>query len=196
MEIRDHWLTGEGVGRLKCTKCNQVLEITDTLVLHATDGSNAMSSAQYLARKDTSVSAHLVISRTGNVIQILPFNIRGWHAGVSKWQERVGLNNYSIGIELANAGRLHRRKGRFFTWFNQEVMPDQVYCRVEQGHAEYWQRFPREQVDCLVEVCQLLVSRYLIKYVLRHSDITDRKVDPGPAFPFEEVCQRLGIKNG
>lgn len=195
MEIKEHILTGERVEHLRCFKCTRPQVFTDMIVLHGTDGANAMSSAQYLVRSDTSVSAHLVISRTGGVIQLLPFHIQAWHAGKSEYAGRTELNRYSIGIELANAGRLHRRNGRFFTWFNQEIMPDQVYCRVEKGHAEYWQRYPREQIDCLVEVCRLLASRYLIKYVLRHSDITSRKVDPGPAFPFEEVCERIEIKH-
>ena len=29
---------------------------------------------------------------------------RAWHAGVSKWRGRTGLNDYSIGIELDNNG--------------------------------------------------------------------------------------------
>jgi N-acetylmuramoyl-L-alanine amidase len=33
----------------------------------------------------------------------------------------------------------------------------------------------------------LLKARYLIRRLLRHSDITVRKTDPGPAFPFDEV---------
>ena len=42
-----------------------------------------MSSAQLLARADTSVSAHLVIARSGQILQLLPFNVKAWHAGYS-----------------------------------------------------------------------------------------------------------------
>ncbi|MCC5878620.1 MAG: 1,6-anhydro-N-acetylmuramyl-L-alanine amidase AmpD [Idiomarina sp.] len=46
------------------------------------------------------VSAHLLIRRTGEVIQYVPFNKRAWHAGVSSWQGRTQCNDFSIGIEM------------------------------------------------------------------------------------------------
>ncbi|MDE6878178.1 MAG: N-acetylmuramoyl-L-alanine amidase [Odoribacter sp.] len=191
MRIAEHLLMGEKVRQIHCAKCSRLLEMADTLVLHSTDGANAMSSAQYLARPDTSVSAHIVIGRTGQVIQLLPFNVQAWHAGVSEWDGRPGVNDFSIGIELDNAGRLHRRKGRFYSWFNKEYMPDMVFTTVENGHAAYYHTYTREQLDCLVEVCLLLKARYPIRWLVRHSDISVRKVDPGPAFPFEEVKKRI-----
>ena len=120
MKIVEHWLEGSETERLRCTKNSRLLVAVDTIVLHATDGANAMSSACYLARNDTSVSAHLVVGRSGQVIQLLPFNVQAWHAGVSEHAGRKGLNAYSVGIEIDNAGRLHRRDNRFFSWFNRE----------------------------------------------------------------------------
>ena len=76
MKIEAHKLTGGCVEYLRCTKCSCLLELVDTIVLHATDGSNTMSSAHSLARSDTSVSAHLVVARSGQVIQLLSFNVR------------------------------------------------------------------------------------------------------------------------
>ncbi len=46
------------------------------------------------------VSAHLFINRKGEVIQFVPFHLRAWHAGVSRYQERDKCNDFSIGIEL------------------------------------------------------------------------------------------------
>lgn len=193
MEIVDHKLVGDGVEYLRCTKHSRLLATIDTIVLHGTDGANAMSSAQYLARNDTSVSAHLVVGRCGQVIQLLPFNVRAWHAGKSEYGGRKGLNDFSIGIEIDNAGRLHRRGNQFFSWFNKEYSPDEVFTTVENGHAVYYHRYTRAQIDRVVEICTLLKSRYLISWLLRHSDITPRKADPGPAFPFEEVKRNSGF---
>lgn len=193
MKIVEHWLEGPATERLRCTKNSCLMVAADTIVLHATDGANAMSSACYLARNDTSVSAHLVVGLSGQVIQLLPFNVQAWHAGVSEHAGRKGLNAYSVGIEIDNAGKLHRRNNRFFSWFNREYPPGEVFTTVEQGHAAYYHRFTREQVDRVVEICLLLKERYLIHWLLRHSDITRRKTDPGPAFPFEEVKQRVGL---
>jgi AmpD protein len=46
------------------------------------------------------VSAHLLIYRTGEAIQFVPFNQRAWHAGESQYQGRSSCNNFSLGIEL------------------------------------------------------------------------------------------------
>mgnify|MGYP000569053436 CR=1 FL=1 len=46
------------------------------------------------------VSAHLLIKRTGEVIQFVNFNRRAWHAGVSCLEARECCNDFSIGIEL------------------------------------------------------------------------------------------------
>lgn len=50
------------------------------------------------------VSAHLLIRRDGEVVQFASFAERAWHAGRSRWfdgrRERIGLNDFSIGIEL------------------------------------------------------------------------------------------------
>jgi len=46
------------------------------------------------------VSAHLVIKRTGAILQFVPFHKRAWHAGESSFQGRERCNDFSIGIEL------------------------------------------------------------------------------------------------
>jgi len=46
------------------------------------------------------VSSHLVIERTGRVIQFVPFDKRAWHAGESSFDGRNNCNDFSIGIEL------------------------------------------------------------------------------------------------
>ena len=49
------------------------------------------------------VSAHLLILRTGEVIQFVNFNDRAWHAGRSSYLGHAECNDYSIGIELEGA---------------------------------------------------------------------------------------------
>ena len=46
------------------------------------------------------VSAHLLILRTGEVLQFVNFNQRAWHAGRSSYLAKQECNDYSIGIEL------------------------------------------------------------------------------------------------
>lgn len=46
------------------------------------------------------VSSHILIKRSGEIIQFVPFNERAWHAGQSNYKGRSSCNNFSIGIEL------------------------------------------------------------------------------------------------
>lgn len=49
------------------------------------------------------VSAHLLILRSGEVIQFVNLNDRAWHAGRSSYLGQPECNDYSIGIELEGA---------------------------------------------------------------------------------------------
>jgi AmpD protein len=46
------------------------------------------------------VSAHFLITRTGELIQFVSTHDRAWHAGISTFGGRERCNDYSIGVEL------------------------------------------------------------------------------------------------
>jgi N-acetyl-anhydromuramoyl-L-alanine amidase len=50
--------------------------------------------------RDTKVSAHFFVRRSGKTLQLVSCEQRAWHAGVSTWQGRDNCNDWSIGIEL------------------------------------------------------------------------------------------------
>lgn len=50
--------------------------------------------------KNLQVSAHILITRLGDVIQFVSFDDRAWHAGRSCYQGVDNCNDFSIGIEL------------------------------------------------------------------------------------------------
>ena len=195
MTLFEHTLQGNEITRLACSKNTQPLIHPDTIVIHATGGSSAESSARYLANKATPVSAHLVIGRRGEIYQLVPFNVIAWHAGKSTHKGRTNLNRYSIGIELDNAGKLHRRGFQFFTEFGKEIMPSEVYMDYRESKLSFWHTYTEPQLNTLVKICRLLVARYPVQYFLRHSDITSRKIDPGLAFPFEAVRKQIFMSN-
>lgn len=72
------------------------------LVIHYTAAKTANSAISWMLSKEGGVSAHIHIARDGKVVQLVPFNIKAWHAGASSWKGLTGLNSYSIGIELQN----------------------------------------------------------------------------------------------
>ncbi len=50
------------------------------------------------------VSSHYVIDKNGAIIKMVQEENRAWHAGISCWNNKVNVNDYSIGIEIVNSG--------------------------------------------------------------------------------------------
>jgi N-acetylmuramoyl-L-alanine amidase len=164
------------------------------LVMHYTAGRNAEESIRWLTNPASSASAHLVIGRDGSITQLVPFDTKAWHAGVSAWEDRVGLNSYSIGIELDNAGALLRHGDRWRAWFGDEYEESEVLEAVHKNETERkgWHIYPPQQIDAALEVGILLVRQYKLRGVVGHEDIAPgRKLDPGPAFPMKSFGDRL-----
>ena len=179
--IVNHRLMGGGVIHLECPKNRRGLGEPDMIILHYTGGTSAMSSAKFLVRQDVKSSAHVVIGRDGQVIQLVSFNIEAWHAGKSSYGGRNELNHYSIGIELDNLGQLRLERGKFVAECGREVPVKEVYTEDLGEVPTYWHDYTDVQMRELNEVCGLLVATYPIGDIVGHSDVTSRKVDPGPA---------------
>lgn len=84
---------------------------------------------------------------------------RAWHAGVSYWRGKKGLNDTSIGIEISNP-----------------------------GHQNGLKPFPKAQMDSVLKLSKEIVERYSIKpeNIVAHSDIAPpRKRDPGEMFDWK-----------
>lgn len=74
----------------------------DCIVLHADAASRIDSSLDWVRRKESKVSYHIMIGRTGNVFSIVHPDNRAWHAGVSSFEGRSNVNDFSIGVCLSN----------------------------------------------------------------------------------------------
>lgn len=160
------------------------------LVFHYTAGKSAKSSINWLTNPESNASAHLVLARDGAVTQLAPFNIKTWHAGISHWDGLSGLNSYSIGIEMDNAGQLKKVGNKYQAWFGTLYAADQVIYakhRLDDGPS-WWHAYTEVQIQRALELAQLLVRQYGLKDVIGHEDIApDRRRDPGPAFPLEHI---------
>jgi N-acetylmuramoyl-L-alanine amidase len=156
------------------------------LVIHYTAGASAESSIEWFLRPEAKASAHLVIGRSGSITQLVRFDRVAWHAGKSRWADRVGLNAWSIGIELDNAGQLVRHPDGWRTKWGRSVSPTDVIEDVHKngGPLAGWHAYTKEQLEVAQVVAAVLVSHYGLKDVIGHDDIAPaRKTDPGPAFP-------------
>ncbi len=77
--------------------------LPDMVVLHYTAIPCAEAKAR-LCDPAAEVSAHYLISETGQITALVPEELRAWHAGAAAWGAVSDVNSRSIGIELANTG--------------------------------------------------------------------------------------------
>ncbi len=193
LSIRNHLLHGDDVTQRHTPNRGGPLA-PQYLVMHYTAGRSATSSADWLCNPAAKASAHVVLGRAGEIIQLAPFNVVTWHAGISHWAGLTGLNHFSIGIEMDNAGVLKNLGDRFETSFGTPVPRHEVVlARHRHGTAEQaWHAYTEPQIARAFELVELLVAHYGLKEVLGHEDIArGRKSDPGPAFPLGSLAARL-----
>lgn len=196
MNIRNHFLDDISITRVLSPNMGGVFQsgLPDTIILHYTAGSTAQSAIRTLTNPANSVSSHLVVDRDGSVTQLIPFNRIAWHAGKSSHGGRIGLNSFSVGIEMVNAGRLERRGNQFFAWFGKQYPEEEVIQATHRNEktANYWHRYTGRQIETIFQLCSFLKEYYPIKYILGHEEIAPgRKIDPGPAFPLDQLRNKI-----
>lgn len=144
------------------------------IILHYTV-SNDARSIELLTKGN--VSSHYLIPSKPEfkygkpvVLQLVPEQLKAWHAGHSRWQHQKGLNDTSIGIEIVNPG------------FQENSLGNQT-----------WVPFNESQIVALIPLVQDIMQRYNIppENIIGHSDIAPlRKQDPGRAFPWQRLAQQ------
>ncbi|MCZ8195475.1 MAG: N-acetylmuramoyl-L-alanine amidase [Aquidulcibacter sp.] len=149
------------------------------IIMHYTAGGSGKGSANYFASNPDSVSAHFVIERDGTVIQCRRTNFKANHAGKSSFRGLIGLNNYTIGIEIANRGFSPTEKEGWLKSAHKN----------QSDWIVWWEPYPDEQIRSVIEVSRALRAAHpTIKWIAGHDDIAPgRKIDPGPAFPMQRV---------
>lgn len=75
------------------------------VIIHHTAQHSLAQTVRTFQLAHTKVSAHYVIGKDGQVVQMLNDYLRSWHAGQSKWGNVTDMNSVSLGIELDNNGR-------------------------------------------------------------------------------------------
>ena len=136
------------------------------LVLHFT--SSDFPSALKILTEGPVSSHYLVRDDPPTVYRLVDEGRRAYHAGVSSWKGYTMLNANSIGIEIVNRGF--------------------------QGTPETgaWQDYPAAQMDAVLRLVEDIVRRHEIHpdRIVGHSDIApQRKVDPGPRFPWKRLAE-------
>lgn len=204
MQIIDHKL--QGVRFQQSANHGGKLVKPSLLVVHYTAGLSLSSAITTLCdsrmydppkgvkppTKRARRSAHVVVGRSGEVVQLVPFDLVSWHAGESVWRGKTQVNLFSIGIELDNPGWLERVNGRWHAAINHShsYEPDEVVVAKHRsgGPERGWLKYAPAQLTALDEITAAIVATYsTITDGVGHEDIAPgRKVDPGPAFPMAQ----------
>ena len=168
------------------------------IVLHDTAGRlDHEGSVRWLCDKSAKASAHFVIGRGGEIVQLAPTNVATWHAGQSNWRGKANVNGFSIGIEIVNPGIMQRTPtGEARAWFGQTFAIGEfgIEARSTTEHGSgLWMPYTTEQIDTAIGICGALAAGYpTIADITTHWAISPgRKVDTNPLFPLEQVRGRV-----
>ena len=123
---------------------------------------------------EQSVSSHyLVNDDPPAVYQLVDESRMAYHAGVSSWRGYSMLNSNSIGIEIVNRASGDEPEGATFP------------------------EYPGKQMDVVVWLVKDIVARHGIRpeNIVAHGEIApQRKMDPGPKFPWKRLADEGLIK--
>lgn len=136
------------------------------LVIHYTQA-NFELSMKILARGGLSVHYLLSDETPPKIYRLVDEDRRAFHAGFSNWQNQGPLNAMSIGIEIVHPGVMPGPRGEQFVPYRQD------------------------QIEALVPLVRDIVKRHNIRAdrIVGHGDIApQRKVDPGPLFPWKRLA--------
>lgn len=90
----------------------------------------------------------------GRILQAFKDEYWGYHLGKTKSRT---MHRGSISIELCSAGRLTKKDGKFYTWYNAEVDPSQVLTLTEQYKGQlYFHKYSDKQIESLKALLILL----------------------------------------
>ena len=142
------------------------------LVIHYT----AINFTDSVTALMNNVSAHYLVPnlldpsypfRDLRVFKLVGESQRAWHAGISAWEDRVNINDQSIGIEIV---------------YQPESITDQDLLLPD---------YPEQQIEQVTLLCKSILQRHpdiTPTRIIGHSDIAPgRKSDPGPQFPWQQL---------
>jgi N-acetylmuramoyl-L-alanine amidase len=196
----DHLLVTEDNRRIKFIAAHEKNYNPDKkleprfVMIHFTTGTHMQQTIHTFLNPENGVSSHLLVGRTGRVVQFVPFDKVAFHCGLSTWEEERDLNRFAIGIEVDNAGQLRTTEKGFMR--RDKVIPnDQVRKKKhwKESFERPWQTFTEEQIRVVQEIVGVLKERYpTIKEILGHDMVNlVNRLDPGPFYPLGELREAI-----
>ncbi len=86
----------------------------------------------------------------------------------------------------------------YLAWFGEPVPKEEVLEAVHRNETTpaYWHRYSKKQIDVVFSLCTELRDAYGISAIFGHEEISPkRKIDPGPAFPLDQLRDRVILRD-
>lgn len=156
------------------------------IVLHFTAG--GFDGAIQTLTQPGGLSSHYVISKKGEITQLVKEENIAFHAGKSFYDGLTDLNNCSIGIEMENWGSLYKNNlGKICRWTGAEHTG-----RFKFVNQIYWDYYPFIQLASVTELIRDIKTRFSLIKIVGHDQIAfGRKNDPGAAFPWDAILTEV-----
>ena len=135
----------------------------DYIIIHYTALLDYKTAINHLCNTKKKVSSHFLITKKGEIYNLVSCDKRAWHAGKSYWKGETDINSNSIGIELDNS-----------------------------GHHNKFEKYTIQQIESLEKLINFISKKYTIPKtnILGHSDIAPyRKIDPGQKFQWKKLAK-------
>ena len=146
-------------GEYQAGTTNFNLRKPNYVIIHHTAQNSVEQTLTTFTLPRTQVSSHYVISRNGEVYQMLNDFYRAWHGGAGKWGNTSDLNSSSIGIELDNNGF-------------EEFSPAMINSLID-----------------LLKVLKERHKIPDANFIGHSDIAPTRKVDPNPTFPWKHLAE-------
>jgi N-acetyl-anhydromuramyl-L-alanine amidase AmpD len=188
------------------------------IIYHATAGGSLQKTIDHFNKNSKKVSAHFVIGKKGEIVQMVPLDRAANHAG--RLQSKLGggfhsANQYSIGIEIVNWGWLVPKGKRYKQVFCRSEVCMPSFCKSKKygttlcpykGKAQkafpsyyrkttlLWEPYTEEQYRALLHLTIYLMACIpTITHITGHEHITraGQRADPGGAFDWPRMKKGL-----
>lgn len=195
----------------------QVENPKDLIVIHNTAGTTAAGAIEHWETDPRRIATAYIVDIDGRIYQTFPPQF--WAYALGKGVPATN-DQRAIQIEIVNRGPLVRRGDNLCWWPSNFTTP---FCTVgdENHYTEklwrgygFWTHYPQGQLRAVFSLVCYLCERFNIpkdipmekireaeveffnkhKGVCGHDNFRPDKVDPGPAFPWEELNAFLAMK--
>ncbi len=173
------------------------------MIVHYTASQREDGTIAYFVGDEPHASTHFIVGsyRNGLIVQLFSHRNRAWHAGNTYNIDRFGFDFANAGYLLPAGSGYEDYAGRDYTLAlplhgNEPIhveggipsAPENKYDAYEE-----WQPFTYYQVLSWIAVSRALDLVYALDEdaIERHGDVSDSRVDPGPALPLTYMKEQV-----